>query len=387
MRKPRERDPFDAAFAVPHRRPQRRRAGARPFPRRRVSSASSPPILHPASIFLDMSGEEIRGRLFLTAGAARRGAVPPARIHDPRLPRLSRLGQGGRGRRIFLSRTGLPGPGRPGRRATADRPRKLWPQGRRGGRRGDLLAVHGGGGGGGGGKLAARLGDAGLFDALLTALALPEVWRRRLKRGLAQGRDLATILDRHGRARSPSPACWPRWRAPTMPGPARWSRTCWRSPASRPSAAAPRARSPTGFSSRRRSGRATRSEPRNGRCSKPISPCPAIRTSPPTSCDDLAARRGSTSAGRSTPSSCATASSPRAAWRSRTPAFRPPSCAISTITPASCSRRATPPDADARPALAGGRYDGLARKLGASEDIPAVGAAITLDRLPAGGAG
>ena len=29
-----------------------------------------PPILHPAAIFLDMSGEEIRGRLFLTNGAS-----------------------------------------------------------------------------------------------------------------------------------------------------------------------------------------------------------------------------------------------------------------------------------------------------------------------------
>src|SRR5271166_19220 len=29
-----------------------------------------PPVLHPAAIFLDMSGEEIRGRLFLTNGAS-----------------------------------------------------------------------------------------------------------------------------------------------------------------------------------------------------------------------------------------------------------------------------------------------------------------------------
>ena len=35
----------------------------------------------------------------------------------------------------------------------------------------------------------------------------------------------------------------------------------------------------------------------------------------------------------------------------------------------------------AKTALSGGRYDGLARRLGATEDIPAVGAAITLDRL------
>ena len=38
-----------------------------------------------------------------------------------------------------------------------------------------------------------------------------------------------------------------------------------------------------------------------------------------------------------------------------------------------------------RPRLRGGRYDGLARRLGASEDIPAVGAAINLDRLMNGG--
>jgi ATP phosphoribosyltransferase regulatory subunit len=39
----------------------------------------------------------------------------------------------------------------------------------------------------------------------------------------------------------------------------------------------------------------------------------------------------------------------------------------------------------AKVALAGGRYDALARRLGASADIPAVGAAITLDRLANGG--
>lgn len=41
---------------------------------------------------------------------------------------------------------------------------------------------------------------------------------------------------------------------------------------------------------------------------------------------------------------------------------------------------------EAKPALGGGRYDGLARRLGASEDIPAVGAAITIDRLTNGSA-
>jgi ATP phosphoribosyltransferase regulatory subunit len=44
------------------------------------------------------------------------------------------------------------------------------------------------------------------------------------------------------------------------------------------------------------------------------------------------------------------------------------------------------PDGEAgRPVIGGGRYDGLLRRLGASQDIPAVGAAIWCDRLFAGG--
>jgi ATP phosphoribosyltransferase regulatory subunit len=38
---------------------------------------------------------------------------------------------------------------------------------------------------------------------------------------------------------------------------------------------------------------------------------------------------------------------------------------------------------EAKPVLGGGRYDGLARKLGATQETPAVGAAIWLDRLTA----
>ncbi len=39
------------------------------------------------------------------------------------------------------------------------------------------------------------------------------------------------------------------------------------------------------------------------------------------------------------------------------------------------------PDEPEPPAIGGGRYDGLARKLGAAKETPAVGAAIWLDRL------
>ncbi|MGA2494944.1 MAG: ATP phosphoribosyltransferase regulatory subunit, partial [Roseiarcus sp.] len=44
-------------------------------------------------------------------------------------------------------------------------------------------------------------------------------------------------------------------------------------------------------------------------------------------------------------------------------------------------------DSSARPAVGGGRYDGLVRRLGAAADVPAVGAAVWIERLPAREAG
>ena len=42
----------------------------------------------------------------------------------------------------------------------------------------------------------ARLGDAGLFDAMLDSLKIPEPWRRRLRRGVARGLSLEAIFSR-----------------------------------------------------------------------------------------------------------------------------------------------------------------------------------------------
>ena len=44
-------------------------------------------------------------------------------------------------------------------------------------------------------RFATRIGDAGLFSALLDTLAIPPQWRRRVTRGLAQGKGLSGILD------------------------------------------------------------------------------------------------------------------------------------------------------------------------------------------------
>ena len=68
-----------------------------------------PPILQPASVFLDLSGEDIRHRLFLSSDAS--GADTACRPSPPfRLPGLSRRGRCRASRRLFLLRADLPVP-------------------------------------------------------------------------------------------------------------------------------------------------------------------------------------------------------------------------------------------------------------------------------------
>jgi ATP phosphoribosyltransferase regulatory subunit len=50
----------------------------------------------------------------------------------------------------------------------------------------------------GSGPLKVRIGDARVFDGVLGALGLPDVWLRRLRRGLAQGRPLEAVLNGGG---------------------------------------------------------------------------------------------------------------------------------------------------------------------------------------------
>ena len=44
-------------------------------------------------------------------------------------------------------------------------------------------------------RFATKIGDAALFSELLDGLAIPPQWRRRITRGLAQGKSLSAILD------------------------------------------------------------------------------------------------------------------------------------------------------------------------------------------------
>jgi ATP phosphoribosyltransferase regulatory subunit len=157
---------------------------------------TEPPILHPAAIFLDMSGEEVRRRLFLTADAAgeelclrpeytipvcraylasdKAGGVAEYSYLGPVF--RARAGQGGE-----QTQTGLESFGRKDAEAADAEVFAL-----------SLDAATAAGGG----ALATRVGDAGLFDAVLESLEISAPWRRRLRRGVARGRGLEAIFNR-----------------------------------------------------------------------------------------------------------------------------------------------------------------------------------------------
>src|ERR1700722_16884489 len=157
---------------------------------------TEPPILHPAAIFLDMSGEEVRRRLFLTADAVGEElclrpeyTIPVCRAYlssdkAGKIAEYSYLGP------VFRARAGQVG---------EQTQTGLESFGRRDAEAADAevfsLAMEAATAAGGG-ALVARLGDAGLFDALLGSLKIPEPWRRRLRRGVARGRGLEAIFSR-----------------------------------------------------------------------------------------------------------------------------------------------------------------------------------------------
>src|SRR5947209_1248257 len=153
-----------------------------------------PPILQPASVFLDLSGEDIRHRLFLAGDASGTEhclrpefTIPISRVYlasaDAGRPAAySYCGP------IFRYRPNASGEfvqagvesfGRKDRAAADAEVLTLTLEAA-------AVAGHD--------ALAVRIGDAGLFAALLAALDLPPVWTRRIARGHAKGLPLDTIL-------------------------------------------------------------------------------------------------------------------------------------------------------------------------------------------------
>ena len=153
-----------------------------------------PPVLQPAATFLDLSGEDIRSRLFLTSDAGGREfclrpeyTIPVCRDY------LASSAAGQRASFCYLGpvfrarpdgayefrQAGLESFGR-GDREAADA--EILTLALEAAERAGAVA------------LDVRIGDAGLFGRLLDALDLPPAWLRRIRSGHIQGRSLAAIL-------------------------------------------------------------------------------------------------------------------------------------------------------------------------------------------------
>ena len=237
-----------------------------------------PPVLQPADVFIDLSGEDIRRRMFVTQDAAGRElCLRPEYTIPVCLQHLDRVGA--QPAELQLWRPGVPAAHRRERRvppgghrvrsAAATLPRRM--------PRSSALALEG---------LDAlgappprvKLGDMGLLETLLDALGIAPAAKRRVMRAIVSGqRARRPRRARTDRASASMPASSPPSRARRRRRPRPSSRTSSPSPASRASAAAAPARSPSAFSPGPRTARASA---RRGarRCSTATSPSPAIRT-------------------------------------------------------------------------------------------------------------
>ena len=214
-----------------------------------------------------MSGEEVRRRLFLTADAAGEElclrpeyTIPVCRAYlssdkAGKIAEYSYLGP------VFRARAGQGG---------EQTQTGLESFGRRDAEAADAevfsLAMEAATAAGGG-ALTARLGDAGLFDAMLDSLKIPEPWRRRLRRGVARGLSLEAIFSRPSQSALAQPGVLAALESADHAG----AKALGRGPAGdrrhRCGRRAQRqAKSPTAFWSRRRSGLGRRSKRRSGRC-------------------------------------------------------------------------------------------------------------------------
>lgn len=161
---------------------------------------AEPAILQPASVFLDLSGEDIRGRIYLTGDAS--GAEYCLRPEYTIPVCRDYLGSAQAGQSAAFSYLG------PVFRYRSNGPAEFNQAGLESFGRTDreaadaeifTLAVEGAREGGAG-PLKVQIGDAGLFTRFLAVLDLPPVWLRRVRRGHARGQslDLMFALPENG---------------------------------------------------------------------------------------------------------------------------------------------------------------------------------------------
>ena len=154
-----------------------------------------PALLQKASVFLDLSGEDIRGRLFLTSDAS--GAEFCLRPEFTIPVCLAYLASPLAGKPANYSCLG------PVFRIRANAPGEFVQAGLESFGRTDLAAADAeilalaleAAQEAGAPQLSVKLGDAGLFARMIAVLGVDPVWQRRILRGHARGQSLDKILD------------------------------------------------------------------------------------------------------------------------------------------------------------------------------------------------
>ena len=157
---------------------------------------TEPPVLQPAEPFLDLSGEDIRRRMFLTSDPEGRELCLRPDLTIPVSRDVPRFGRGRQAGGLLLSRRRVPPSRRrgggvscrpasnPSAAPTRQRPMpKCW---RSAWKRRRMYGLH---------APEIRMGDVGLFSAFVAALDLAPVWKRRLVKDFNRKTSLAHDLD------------------------------------------------------------------------------------------------------------------------------------------------------------------------------------------------
>ncbi len=165
-----------------------------------------PPIVHPASVFVDLLGEDLRRRLYLTSGAdgaelaLRPDYTIPVCVHHMATGAAKRRADYAYLGPVFRIRAegggeffqaGVESLGRSDRTAAdADMMKLAFASA-------DLLGVK---------RATVRIGDSALFAAVLDALDLSAPWQRRLERVFGDTRRLKALIARANDANASTPA-------------------------------------------------------------------------------------------------------------------------------------------------------------------------------------
>ena len=344
-------------------------------------SRVEPAVLQPTAPFLDMSGEDIRGRLFLTSGPdGEELCLRPDYTIPVCLLHLTETAKAKETRACYLG---------PVFRARAQSGGELLQTGLESFGRRDIEAADAeilalamaGAEAAGSGPLKVRIGDARVFDGVIGALGLPEYWRRRVRRGVARGASLDKLLDRSGLTPFSKAGVLAALERADHDG----AKALVQDLLAIAGIATVGGRSPSEIADRFLEQAASRADAGPGEeQTRALERFLAISGHPDAASQAL--RALAKDAGLDIDKALAS-------FDERVGFLAASGLPIDEFTYSAGFVRDLdyytgfvfeafdPARPDAAPVLGGGRYDGLARKLGADEETPAVGAAIWLDRL------